>query len=176
MAVALRPVLIRALLALQAVFPGLAADWGSGSAWIRATDLLDSGDRVVLCRPFPADGVTLVYTHSMYGGDVRERFVPDGRSLRRVEMTTANPAAAEYYATTVSVTEVDGRYRVDAPPATYDQIVVRVDDVGRHRLVIGDEMFDLLALTGQAHRVRLDVMRDTWWQRFVLSPGRASSC
>jgi hypothetical protein len=171
--VALRPVLIWALLALQAVSPGEVASWGGGSAWIRVTDLLDTGDRVVLCRPFPDDGVTLIYTHSMYGGDVRERFVPDGRSLRRVEMTTANPAAAEYYAMTVSVTEVDGRYRVDASPASYDEVVVRVDDVGHHRLVVGDETFDLLAVTGQAHRVRLDVVRKAPWTRWI---GRTTAC
>ena len=167
MAVALRPVLICAFLVFQAVSTGQVK---GTSVWIRATDLLDSGDRVVVCRPFPDDGVTLVYTHSMYGGDVRERFVPTGRSLRRVEMTTANPAAAEYYASTVSVTEVEGRYRVDAPPATYDEIVVRVNDVGHHLLVVGDETFDLLALTGQAHRVRLDVVRTGWPTRW-FGPG-----
>lgn len=171
--VALRPVLICALLALQAAAPGLVTGWGSGTVWIRATDLLDTGDHVVVCRPFPSDGVTLVYTHSMYGGDVRERFVPDGRSLRRVEMTTANPAAAEYYATTASVTRVDGRYRVDAPDATYGEIVIRVDDVGSHRLVVGDETIDLLALTGQAHRVRLDVVRARWPVGWL---GRLGTC
>ena len=122
----------------------------------------------LICQPFPGEGVTLVYTHSMYGGDVHERFVPSGRSLRRVEMTTANPAAAEYYASTVSVTEVDGRYRVDVPPADYDEIVVRVADIGHHRLIVGDETFDLLALTGQAHRVRLDVVQKNWRTRWFV--------
>ena len=168
---ALRPVLILALLVFQAVIPGQIAGNGSGSVWIRATDLLDTGDRVVVCRPFPGEGVTLVYTHSMYGGDVRERFVPSDRSLRRIEMTTANPAAAEYYASTVSVTEIDGRYRVDVPPADYDEIVVRVDDVGRHRLIVGDETVDLLAMTGQAHRVRLDVVRRGWTTRWLAGRG-----
>jgi hypothetical protein len=170
-AVALRPALIWALLALQAISPGQIAASTNGAVWIRATDLLDLGDRVVLCEPLPADGVTLVYTHSMYGGDVRERFVAAGRSLRRVEMTTANPAAADYYASTVSVTEVDGRFRVDTPPADYEEIVVRVDNVGHHRLIVGDETFDLLALTGQAHRVRLDVLRGSWKTRWLGSDG-----
>ena len=173
MALALRSVLIWTLLACQGVSPGQNAGNAHRSAWIRATDLLDAGNRVVVCRPFPDEGVTLVYTHSMYGGDVRERFVPAGRSLRRVEMTTANPAAAEYYASTVSVTEVDGRFRVDAPPAGYDEIVVRVDDVGHHRLIVGDVTFDLLSLTGQAHRVRLDVVRENRSSRW---PGHLERC
>ncbi len=170
---ALRSVLICALVAVQAVFPDQIVGSGNGSVWIRATDLLEAGDRVVLCLPFPGEGVTLVYTHSMYGGDVREQFVPAGRSLRRVDMTTANPAAAEYYASTVSVTEVNGRYRVDAPPADYDEVVVRVDDVGHHRLIVGDETFDLLARTGQAHRVRLDLVRENWWARWS---GQGAGC
>jgi hypothetical protein len=171
--VALRSLLICALLAVQAVSPDQIVGSGNGSVWIRATDLLDARDRVVVCLPFPGEGVTLVYTHSMYGGDVRERIVPAGRSLRRVDMTTANPAAAEYYASTVSVTEVNGRYRVDAPPADFEEIVVRVDDVGHHRLIVGDETFDLLALTGQAHRVRLDVVRGSWKTRWR---GTADPC
>lgn len=156
----LSSILVFALLAVQ-------ASGANAPVHVRVTDLTDTGGEVILCRPFPADGVILVYTHSMYGGDVRERFVPAGRSLRRVEMTTANAAAAEYYATTVEVTRVGERYRVEAPPAEYDEIVVRVDGVGQHRLIVGEETFDLLALTGQAHRIRLNVVRSMpvshWW-------------
>lgn len=120
---------------------------------------------VILCRPFPSDGITLVYTHSMFGGDIRETFAPAGGMLRREEMTTANGAAADYYAFTASVTRVGDRYRIEVPPADFSEIVVRVDDIGRHRLTIGDETVDLLAMTGQAHQVRLDVVTSTWLTR-----------
>jgi hypothetical protein len=125
------------------------------------TDLTSNEE--VLCIPLRAgEPVTLVYTHSMYGGDVEETLVPlsDGR-LRRVEMTTANVAAAEYYAYDAPV-EPDGkRYRVVVPPADYDAIVVRVDTVGRHRLIVRDEVIDLVPLAGGRHQVRFDASRLT---------------
>ncbi len=137
-----------------------------GSPFIRVTDLSDvsgnGGSEVILCRPFPPEGVTLVYTHSMFGGDVRETFVPSGQSLRRVEMTTANGAAADYYAFTVDVTRVGDRYRVDVPPEDFQEIVVRVDDVGNHRLIVAGETIDMVAAAGNAHPVRLDVVRESW--------------
>ncbi len=137
--------------------------------WIRVTDVTSEigrmGGAVIACRPFPSDGVTLIYTHSMFGGDVRETFVASGEMLRRVEFTTANGAAADYYAFTASVSRVGDRFLVDVPPAEYAEIVVRIDDVGRHRLVIGEETIDLLEASGQAHRVRLDVVFSPWASR-----------
>jgi hypothetical protein len=128
---------------------------------------LETGARLA-CEPLGhGERVVLVFTHSMYGGDVREEYVAgsDGR-LRRVEMTTANAAAAEYYAHDGRVTRLDDRFRVDAPPASFDEIVVRVDDVGRHRLLRNGGELDLLAAVGQGTPVRLDVVRlgpvDRW--------------
>ena len=155
-------VLALGLLAVQG--PGLGTQ-----PLLRVTDLtaqtgvLDG--EVILCRPFPVEGVVLVYTHSMFGGDVQETFVPANGMLRRVEMTTANGAAADYYAFTASVTRVGDRYRIKVPPAEFTDIVVRVDDVGSHRLMIGDETVDLLAMTGQAHRVRFDLVTSSWVSR-----------
>src|SRR5688500_16015508 len=74
---------------------------------------------ILFCRAMPGgERVALVFTHSMYGGDVREEYAAgrDGR-IRRVEMTTANAAAAEYYAYDGAVTRVGERFRVEAPPA-----------------------------------------------------------
>lgn len=148
---------------------GAHSDQLPAATWIRVTDVTGeiggAGGTVIVCRPFPPDGVTLVYTHSMFGGDVRERFTPSGAMLRRVEMTTANAAAADYYAFTASVSRVGDRFLVEVPPAEYAEIVVRVDDVGRHRLVVGDETIDLLEASGQAHRIRLDVVTLTWASR-----------
>lgn len=168
-----RLVLLAAVLAVLPTSFGAAAGTDEPvQAWIRVTDLRDDGDHVVICAPFPAGGVTLIYTHSMYGGDVRERFVAADRSLRRVEMTTANPAAAEYYAFTATVTQVGPRYRVDVPPESFPSLIVRVDNVGHHRLVVGDRAYDLLVLTGQAHRVRLDVWALSWTDRWPGGLGR----
>ena len=122
-----------------------------------ATD--ETAGRVVLCRPLAGrERVALAFTHSMYGGDVVEEYDATGKHrLRRVAMTTANAAAAEYYAYTADVVRVGARFRVDVPAAEFDEIVVRVDRTGAHRLLFGAERVDLLAATGDGHRVRLEI-------------------
>lgn len=115
--------------------------------------------RILLCRPLPVGEqrrVVLAYTHSMYGGDVIEEFVPtaDAR-LRRVATTTANEAAAEYYAFNAPVVRDGDRFRVDVPPADYPELVVRADRIGNHRLTVGDDTLDLVAAGGDRHQIRL---------------------
>lgn len=118
----------------------------------------DTG-RVIFRRPLAADGFTLAFDHSMYGGEVRERFVPAGGpgrgSLRRVETTTANAAAAEYYAYDAPVVRQGERFRVDVPPLELPDLVVRVDWVGKPRLLIGGERLDLVPVVGDGRPVRL---------------------
>lgn len=117
--------------------------------------------RVLLCRPLPHGDRTrlaLAYTHSMYGGDVIEEFVPtaDAR-LRRLATTTENEAAAEYYAFDAPVLRDGDRFRVDVPPADYPELVVRADRIGNHRLLVGDDSLDLVAVGGDRHQIRLSV-------------------
>ena len=113
--------------------------------------------RVVLCRPLPPPArLTFAFAHSMYGGDVIEEYIAtDGARLRRTAFTTANAAAAEYYAHTAAVVRAGDRFRVDEPPAEFADLVLRVDRVGNHRLVLGGETIDLVAATGDRHQVRL---------------------
>ena len=124
---------------------------------VTATDA--TAGRVVLCRPLAnADRVGLAFTHSMYGGDVTEEFVAtEEHRLRRVSLTTANAAAAEYYAYTANVIRDGGRFRVDVPAEEFDEIVVRVSRPGGHRLLLGHDQVDLLAVAGDGHRVRLGI-------------------
>ena len=119
------------------------------------TDL--TTDEHLLCRSLPRGQVfSLAFTHSMYGGEVREEYVavPGGR-LRRIAMTTANAAAAEYYAHTAPVVRVGVRFLVDVPAAEFAQIVVRVDRIGNHRLLLGADDINLVTTAGDRHAVRL---------------------
>ena len=113
--------------------------------------------RVVLCRPLASSAhLALAFDHSMYGGDVVEEYVLTGENrLHRTAMTTANAAAAEYYADTAGVVPDGDRFRVDVPPAELPELVVRVDRIGAHRLRIEGEIIDLLTTTGERHQVRL---------------------
>ncbi|CAA9579810.1 MAG: hypothetical protein AVDCRST_MAG59-4580 [uncultured Thermomicrobiales bacterium] len=142
------PILLAALLAL-------APFAATPMPMVVATDL--EADGVLLCRP-GRDGMTLAYDHSMYGGEVREEFVGgDGGRLRRVTMTTANAAAAEYYAFDAGVERVGERFRIDVPAQEFAEVVVRVDRVGTHRLVVGERVVDLVPATGSSRRVSLGV-------------------
>lgn len=129
----------------------------------------ETAGRTMLCRPFPAPTrVTLAFTHSMYGGEVRETYtVADGSRLRRVALTTANAAAAEYYAYVADVVRDGTRFRVDLPAAEFDEIVVRVDRVGDHRLMVAGVEIDLVAAAGDRHQVRLDVRSSTLAERLL---------
>ena len=121
---------------------------------ITATDLTTG--REILCRPLaPGSRLTLAFTHSMYGGEVREDYVTADGRLRRVAMTTANAAAAEYYAHTADVIREGERFRVDVPGQDFTELVVRVDRIGAPRLLLDDRTIDLLAAAGDGHRVRL---------------------
>jgi hypothetical protein len=124
---------------------------------------------VVHCRPAHGE-VTLAYTHSMYGGEVRERFgaSQDGR-VWRLEMTTANAAAAEYYAYDARVERDGDRYRVDVPEQAFPEVVVRVDRIGDHRLLLGEQTVDLVAAVGEGRPVALRVQSVSLLDR--LLPG-----
>jgi hypothetical protein len=117
----------------------------------------ETGNQIVLCRQLePSEEFILAYTHSMYGGDVRETFrVTAAGTLRRIAMRTAHPAAADYYAYTADVVREGDLYRIDVPAADFAAIAVRIDEVGAPRLRFADGEIDLLAATGNQHRVVL---------------------
>lgn len=117
----------------------------------------ETGDETVLCRPLAVgERFVLAYTNSMYGGDVRETFTVTGDgTLRRLAMHTEHPAAADYYAFTADVVRDGELYRIDLPPAEFATIAVRVDKVGAPRLLFSDRELDLLAATGNQHRLIL---------------------
>ena len=151
------------IVALLALMPFLATP----SLALVATDGDDG--RVILCRPVrEGDRVVLSYTHSMYGGDVREEYAAtgDGR-LRRLSMTTANAAAADYYAYTEPVVRDGERFRVVVPPASFRELMVRVDRVGKPRLTVVAETFSLFAAIGDDHCLRLAIERRPLWQRLL---------
>lgn len=116
------------------------------------------GDALV-CHPIGRDSsVTLVFTHSMYGGDVRETYVAEGDRLRRTSITTANAAAAEYYATDGRISRIDDGYLLLLPEQTFDHLIFRIDDIGKHRLLIDGELVALTDGSGGSRQARLDVV------------------
>lgn len=123
----------------------------------RLTVIDDTAGRAILCRPVAhGERVTLAFTNSMFGGDVREEYELTRRgALRRVAMRTAHPAAADYYAHTASVIQEGEMFRIDIPAAEFETIAVRIDQVGKPRLIFRDQELDLLTVAGNQHRVIL---------------------
>ncbi|MDQ3045174.1 MAG: DUF1850 domain-containing protein [Chloroflexota bacterium] len=122
---------------------------------LTVTDQTEGG--IVLCFvPRRDEPFTLSFTHSMFGGEVRETYtLTTDAKLQRQEITTANLAAAEYYAYTAGVSQAGERYRLELPAATFDRLDVLVDEVGHHRLSTAERRVDLLAVTGDGHHVEL---------------------
>jgi hypothetical protein len=117
----------------------------------------ETAGQTVFCHQLDSgEHFSLAFTNSMYGGDVRETYVVTSEGMiRRLTMHTEHPAAADYYAYTVDVVREGDWYRVEAPPAEFAEIAVRIDEVGAPRLNIADQEFPLLTATGNQHRVVL---------------------
>jgi len=98
----------------------------------------DDGD-LLTCRHVSAGApVTLIFTHSMYGGEVRERWRVVGDGLVRERIVAERAAAAEYYASDGAVEQMEDGFVVVAPPLAIEAPTVRVDQTGQHRLRFDD--------------------------------------
>lgn len=104
----------------------------------------------------PGDTVTLSFTHSMYGGFVRETYAldDDGR-LDRQRIVTEHAASAEYYATDGRVRQAPDGYEVIAGPFATDELVIRVDGIGNHRLRVSELDWPLFEILGEPAQVRI---------------------
>lgn len=118
---------------------------------------------LVWCVPVREhDTVQLQFTHSMYGGYVRERWTiaPDN-TLLRVRFVTENAAAAEYYATNGTTYRADDGYVVPVEPLWRSELVVRVNSRGNHVLSVDDQTVHLTDLLPQSTQVRITVEPET---------------
>lgn len=128
----------------------------TGSMWLESRS---EDGRVASCiRVSAGDEFTLEFTHSMFGGYVREtwRVTPNGE-LERIRFVTENPAAAEYYATEVTSTEVADGWEVPLEPFTQQSLVVRVNQRGKHQLHLQGTTAPLHLLIPGSNQVHIKV-------------------
>lgn len=147
--------LIVGLLAIGAM---LAASLLQPVTWLRV--VTDDGTLLACARVDEETPITLAFTHSMFGGYVREVYHlrPDAQ-LERQRMVTEHAAAAEYYATDGRIRHTAEGYEVLASPFATDRLVVRVDARGDHRLTIGDVTHPLYEGLQASTAVILEGMR-----------------
>lgn len=106
------------------------------------------------------DDMTLQFTHSMFGGYVRETWrVTPNQHLSRVRFVTENPAAAEYYATEVTAFQTEDGWEVPGDTLQQSQLVVRVNQRGRHSLTINGTTVPLADLLPGSTQVSISVTR-----------------
>jgi hypothetical protein len=113
------------------------------------------GDLILCARLSAHTPVTLVFTHSMYGGFVAETYRLDASGrLERQRIVAERAAAAEYYATQGQVRRVEDGFEVLAGPFVADQLVVHVDQRGEYRLILGESTWKLFEMTGESTPLR----------------------
>lgn len=142
------------LVALVAAIVMLAASLLQPVTWLQATT--SDGTRLVCARVSGTTPITLTFTHSMYGGFVMEhyRLGADGM-LERQRIVTENAAAAEYYATDGRVRQAPDGYEVVAGPFATDELIIRVDGIGNHRLSVGARRWHVFDIVGEPAQVRI---------------------
>lgn len=118
----------------------------------------DTGALVWCTAVSTHDTVQLQFTHSMFGGYVREQWrVTPEHELQRVRFVTENAAAAEYYATDGTSYQATDGYVVPGEPLQQPALIVRVNQRGDHYLSVGDTSVHLAGLVSQSTQVRIAV-------------------
>jgi hypothetical protein len=119
---------------------------------------LDADARLV-ARLASTDVFRLEFTHSMYGGWVREAYHLAGARLRRTSVTAQRAGAAEYYALYGNLRRNGEEWIVEVPPLDLERLRVRVDATGQPALVSGAERLELLSVVPDGHVVEVRVAR-----------------
>jgi hypothetical protein len=149
---------MRLLLVVTLALAGLAFPGCGARPPLILTATTESGATMVCMRVTPGTMMTLTFTHSMYGGDVREiyRVDRDG-TLVRQRMVADRAAAAEYYATDGRVITTDDGYEIISPPFETGELVIRVDARGDQRLTVGATTWRLADAVAAPTQVRISV-------------------
>lgn len=107
----------------------------------------------------PVDGDTEVvveYTHSVEKTLVRDVYAPADGALRMTRMEFSSFGAG--LPSHADVTERDGRYVYHPPQTEYQILRVKTGAVADHDLIVGDERYDIAAMSG-GRSVELTVER-----------------
>lgn len=115
---------------------------------------------IITCQPAEyGDMVQLQFTHSMFGGYVREQWViTPANQMQRTRFVTENAAAAEYYATDGTSYRAGDGFVVPGVPLQQSELVVRVNSRGNHVLTVGDSTIHLAGELPQSTQVRIAVV------------------
>lgn len=125
----------------------------------RSVQVHSSTGELVWCAPVESgDVVQLQFTHSMFGGYVREHWkITPRNQLQRIRFVTENAAAAEYYATDGTSYQADDGFVVPGDPLLESDLIVRVNSRGNHVLTVDDWSVHLAEELPQSTQVRISI-------------------
>lgn len=117
-----------------------------------------TGD-VIWCSPVKVgDTLQLQFTHSMFGGFVREDWlVTQSNQLERSRFVTQNAAAAEYYATDGTSYQDDDGFVVPGEPLVESGLTVRANSRGDHVITVNQNYIHLIEVLPESTQVRISV-------------------
>lgn len=114
----------------------------------------DTGERLLSTPVENGTTVTLAYNHSVEGSPVRDVYAVRGDRLVMTRMEFASygwgfPAQA-------NVTRENGSFVSRPDDVRLSELYVSPGDVAGHRLLVGDETYDLVALSDGTVRIHLE--------------------
>lgn len=117
-----------------------------------------AGERI-WCSPVNAgDTLQLQFTHSMFGGFVREDWqVTPANQLQRDRFVTQNAAAAEYYATDGTSYQAEDGFVVPGDPMVESELIVRVNTRGNHIVSVNSSTIQLGQVLPRSTQVRISI-------------------
>lgn len=117
-----------------------------------------TGERVWCAPVDTGDVLQLQFTHSMFGGYVREKWkVTPANQLQRVRFVTENAAAAEYYATDGTSFQAEDGFVVPGDPLMEPELVVRASSRGNHEISVNENSVQLAEELPESTQVRVSV-------------------
>lgn len=129
----------------------------------RSLQVQTTTGRLVWCAPIePGDTVQLQFTHSMFGGYVREQwYATAANQLQRERFVTENAAAAEYYATDGTSYRADDGFVVPSDPLLESELIVRANSRGNHVVTVNGDAVHLADVLPQSTQVRISVQPES---------------
>ncbi|WP_458207558.1 DUF1850 domain-containing protein [Haladaptatus sp. NG-SE-30] len=105
----------------------------------------DTGEPILVVPVENGTRVTLAYNHSVEKTPVHDVYAVNGSELEMVEMRFQSYGAG--LPARANVTREDGWFVFD-PEGSYASIPIAPGDIAGHELVVGEQRYDLVALSG----------------------------
>lgn len=152
---------LAAVLVVVCLVAGVGAATDGGRTLV--VEDAETGETLLSVPVSDGTPVALEYTHSVEKTRVLDGYVVDGTQLTMTRMEFRSYGAG--LPARANVTTENGSFVFD-PEGSYDELYVKPGRIAGHRLHVGEETYDLVALS-EARSVRLTVERRSTLDRAI---------